>query len=77
MTPTRAASIDRILRRDRAITSSGIVVLAGLAYAYIGSHPEGIIDGEHEGDVLTTIAQFGNQPVDFFQPRLGIRKEQD
>lgn len=38
-----------------------LLVLAGLAYSYIGSHPEGVIDGEHEGDVRTTIAQFGNQ----------------
>lgn len=38
-----------------------LLVLAGLAYSYIGSHPQGIIDGEHEGDVRTTIAQFGNQ----------------
>lgn len=38
-----------------------VLVLAGLAYSYIGSHPQGIIDGEHEGDVRTTIAQFGNQ----------------
>lgn len=38
-----------------------VLVLAGLTYSYIGSHPQGIIDGEHEGDVRTTIAQFGNQ----------------
>lgn len=38
-----------------------LLVLAGLAYSYIGSHPQGIIDGAHEGDVRTTIAQFGNQ----------------
>ena len=38
-----------------------LLVLAGLAYSYVGSHPQGIIDGEHEGDVRTTIAQFGNQ----------------
>lgn len=38
-----------------------ILVLGGLVYSYIGSHPTGIIDGSHEGDVRTTIAQFGNQ----------------
>lgn len=38
-----------------------ILVLGGLVYSYIGSHPTGIIDGEHEGDVRTTVAQFGNQ----------------
>ncbi len=31
----RAAPIDRTLRKDRAITSSGIVVLAGLAWLYL------------------------------------------
>ena len=38
-----------------------ILVLGGLVYSYIGSHPNGIIDGRHEGDVRTTVAQFGNQ----------------
>jgi hypothetical protein len=38
-----------------------VLVLAGLSYSYIGSHPDGIIDGQHEGDVRTTVAQFGNQ----------------
>lgn len=38
-----------------------VLVLGGLVYSYIGSHPTGIIDGSHEGDVRTTIAQFGNQ----------------
>lgn len=38
-----------------------VLVLGGLVYSYIGSHPAGIIDGSHEGDVRTTIAQFGNQ----------------
>lgn len=30
-------------------------------YSYIGSHPDGVIDGQHEGDVRTTVAGFGNQ----------------
>ena len=38
-----------------------VLVLGGLVYSYIGSHPTGIIDGSHEGDVRTTVAQFGNQ----------------
>lgn len=38
-----------------------VLVLGGLVYSYIGSHPTGIIDGEHEGDVRTTVAQFGNK----------------
>jgi len=38
-----------------------ILVLGGLVYSYIGTHPAGIIDGSHEGDVRTTVAQFGNQ----------------
>lgn len=38
-----------------------LLVFGGLIYSYIGSHPEGVIDGKHEGDVRTTVAQFGNQ----------------
>lgn len=38
-----------------------VLVLGGLVYSYIDSHPTGIIDGSHEGDVRITIAQFGNQ----------------
>ena len=38
-----------------------ILVLAGLGYSYIQSHPAGIIDGQHEGDVRTTVAAFGNK----------------
>lgn len=41
--------------------AGAVLVLGGLVYSYLGSHPEGIIDGEHEGDVRTTVAQFGNQ----------------
>lgn len=41
--------------------AGAVLVLGGLVYSYVGSHPNGIIDGEHEGDVRTTIAQFGNQ----------------
>lgn len=38
-----------------------VLVFGGLIYAYIGSHPQGVIDGEHEGDVRTVVAAFGNQ----------------
>lgn len=38
-----------------------LLVFGGLVYSYIGSHPDGVIDGRHEGDVRTTVAQFGNQ----------------
>lgn len=38
-----------------------VLVFGGLIYSYIGSHPNGVIDGQHEGDVRTTVAQFGNQ----------------
>ncbi len=38
-----------------------ILVLGGLAYSYVDSHPNGVIDNQHEGDVRTTVAQFGNQ----------------
>ncbi len=41
--------------------AGALLVLAGLGYSYIASHPSGIIDGKHEGDVRTTVAQFGNQ----------------
>lgn len=37
-----------------------LLVLGGLAYSYVQSHPGGVIDGQHEGDVRTTVAQFGN-----------------
>lgn len=38
-----------------------LLVLAGLVYGYVGSHPDGILDGAHEGDVRTTVTAFGNQ----------------
>ena len=38
-----------------------VLVLGGLGYSYIASHPAGIIDGAHEGDVRSTVAAFGNQ----------------
>lgn len=38
-----------------------VLVLGGLVYSYLGTHPAGIIDGSHEGDARTTVAQFGNQ----------------
>lgn len=38
-----------------------LLVLGGLVYSYIGTHPNGILDGEHEGDVRTVVSGFGNQ----------------
>lgn len=38
-----------------------LLVLGGLIYSYIGTHPGGVIDGQHEGDVRITVAAFGNQ----------------
>ncbi len=37
-----------------------VLVFIGLGYSYIQSHPEGVLDGQHEGDVRTTVAAFGN-----------------
>ena len=37
-----------------------VLVFIGLGYSYIQSHPGGVIDGQHEGDVRTTVAAFGN-----------------
>lgn len=55
-----------------------LLVFGGLIYSYIGSHPDGILDGQHEGDVRTTVAQFGNQlnTVSLLSPTAGedIRK---
>ncbi len=49
-----------------------LLVLGGLVYSYVGSHPAGIIDGQHEGDVRTTVAGFGNQlnSVSLLSPRV-------
>jgi hypothetical protein len=38
-----------------------IAVLAALSVSYIGTHPQGILDGEHEGDVRSLVASFSNQ----------------
>ncbi|HEY0979564.1 MAG TPA: hypothetical protein VGE23_01850 [Candidatus Paceibacterota bacterium] len=38
-----------------------VLVLGGLVYSYVASHPAGVIDGAHEGDVRSTVAAFGNQ----------------
>lgn len=38
-----------------------VLVLGGLGYSYVRSHPAGVIDGQHEGDVRTTVSAFGNQ----------------
>lgn len=38
-----------------------LLVLGGLMYSYVAEHPQGVIDGEHEGDVRSTVAAFGNQ----------------
>lgn len=37
-----------------------VVVLGALGYSYITSHPQGVFDGQHEGDVRTVVAGFGN-----------------
>ena len=38
-----------------------MLVLGGLIWSYMASHPAGIIDGQPEGDVRSTVAAFGNQ----------------
>lgn len=38
-----------------------LLVLGGLIWSYVASHPAGVIDGAHEGDVRSTVAAFGNQ----------------
>ena len=38
-----------------------LLVLVALAVSYVGSHPEGVLDGKHEGDVRTLVGAFGNQ----------------
>ncbi|MBU2103969.1 hypothetical protein KKD95_03070 [Patescibacteria group bacterium] len=38
-----------------------LLVLGALAYSYIGTHPEGVLDGEHEGDVRALVQSFSNQ----------------
>ena len=38
-----------------------LLVLGGLMWSYLAAHPDGVIDGEHEGDVRSTVAAFGNQ----------------
>lgn len=47
-----------------------LLVLGGLVYSYIGTHPQGVLDGEREGDVRTLIGAFGNQldTVSLFAP---------
>lgn len=40
--------------------AGAVLVFAGLGYSYIASHPAGVFDGQHEGDVRTTVAGFGN-----------------
>jgi hypothetical protein len=37
-----------------------LLVLLGLGISYLQSHPEGVIDGQHEGDVRATVLAFGN-----------------
>jgi hypothetical protein len=41
--------------------AGAVLVLSGLIYSYMAAHPQGVIDGEHEGDVRSTVAAFGNQ----------------
>ena len=38
-----------------------LLVLVALAVSYVGSHPEGVLDGKPEGDVRTLVGAFGNQ----------------
>lgn len=38
-----------------------LLVFVALGFSYITSHPEGIIDGAHEGDVRIAVTAFGNQ----------------
>jgi|GEM_PF-695708 len=38
-----------------------VVVLGALIYSYIGTHPQGVLDGEHEGDVRALVQSFSNQ----------------
>lgn len=38
-----------------------VAVLAALGFSYVISHPEGIIDGEHDGDVRSLVSSFSNQ----------------
>jgi len=38
-----------------------VAVLAALGFSYVIGHPEGIIDGEHDGDVRSLVSSFSNQ----------------
>jgi len=41
--------------------AGALAVLAALIYSYVGTHPQGVIDGEHEGDVRALVSSFSNQ----------------
>lgn len=47
-----------------------LVVFGALGVSYFMSHPNGVFDGEHEGDVRTVVAGFGNalSAVSLFAP---------
>lgn len=37
------------------------LVLGGLLYSYVASHPDGVIDQKHEGEVRAVVGAFGNE----------------
>lgn len=37
------------------------LVFAGLGYSYLASHPEGVLDNSHEGEVRAVVSAFGNE----------------
>ena len=53
MTATEGAGIERLLRRDRAITATLLAVLCALAWVYVATgavhvpHPKFALDGTH------------------------------
>lgn len=38
-----------------------VLVFGGLLYSYIASHPEGVLDNKHEGEVRAVVGAFGNE----------------
>ncbi len=50
-----------------------VLVLGALGLSYFQSHPEGVLDGQHEGDVRTLVGAFGNQlgTVSLLSPEAG------
>lgn len=37
------------------------LVLIGLGYSYLASHPQGVLDNQHEGEVRAVVGAFGNE----------------